>query len=144
MNLLTWKDCCALMTEWYLYHSVFSHTILNGIYTKPVTCGKGFKVSFAVTGHIWYLFMSDLLSFFQLQESGDYPLIMTGPLYKKFRTNFCDFIAVLVRQCQYSILFDQYMMDNIISLLTGLCDSQVRAFRHTSTLAGKNRSIYDG
>ena len=64
-------------------------------------------------------------------------MIMTGPLYKKFRTNFCDFIAVLVRQCQYSILFDQYMMDNIISLLTGLCDSQVRAFRHTSTLAGK-------
>ncbi|XP_072033672.1 cohesin subunit SA-1-like isoform X2 [Amphiura filiformis] len=69
------------------------------------------------------------------EESGDYPLIMTGPLYKKFRTNFCDFIAVLVRQCQYSILYDQYMMDNIISLLTGLCDSQVRAFRHTSTLA---------
>ena len=43
---------------------------------------------------------------------------------------------VLVRQCQYSIVYDQYMMDNVISLLTGLTDSQVRAFRHTSTLAG--------
>ena len=29
------------------------------------------------------------------------------------------------------------MMDSIISLLTGLTDSQVRAFRHTSTLACK-------
>lgn len=26
-------------------------------------------------------------------------------------------------------------MDNVISLLTGLSDSQVRAFRHTATLA---------
>ncbi|XP_033127030.1 cohesin subunit SA-2-like isoform X1 [Anneissia japonica] len=69
------------------------------------------------------------------EESGDYPLIMTGIMYKKFKSNFCDFIVVLVRQCQYSILYDQYMMDNIISLLTGLSDSQVRAFRHTSTLA---------
>ncbi|XP_022098591.1 cohesin subunit SA-2-like isoform X2 [Acanthaster planci] len=69
------------------------------------------------------------------EESGDYPLIINGPLYKKFRQNFCDFISVLVRQCQYSILYDQFMMDNIISLLTGLSDSQVRAFRHTSTLA---------
>lgn len=29
-------------------------------------------------------------------------------------------------------------MDNVISLLTGLSDSQVRAFRHTATLAGKD------
>jgi len=28
-------------------------------------------------------------------------------------------------------------MDTVISLLTGLSDSQVRAFRHTSTLAGE-------
>ena len=70
------------------------------------------------------------------QESGDYPLIMSGPTWKKFKTNYCEFVQVLVRQCQYSIIYDQYMMDNVISLLTGLTDSQVRAFRHTSTLAG--------
>ncbi|XP_064615065.1 cohesin subunit SA-2-like [Liolophura sinensis] len=69
------------------------------------------------------------------EESGDYPLIMTGPMYKKFKTNYCELVQVLVRQCQYSIIYDQYMMDNVISLLTGLTDSQVRAFRHTSTLA---------
>lgn len=61
---------------------------------------------------------------------------MSGPNWKRFRVNFCEFVQVLVRQCQYSIIYDQYMMDNIISLLTGLTDSQVRAFRHTSTLAG--------
>jgi len=69
------------------------------------------------------------------EESGDYPLIMPGPMWKKYRSNFCDFVVMLVKQCQYSIIYDQYMMDNVISFLTGLTDSQVRAFRHTSTLA---------
>ncbi|XP_052800827.1 cohesin subunit SA-2-like isoform X2 [Mya arenaria] len=69
------------------------------------------------------------------EDSGDYPLIMTGPQWKKFKSNYVEFVQVLVRQCQYSVIYDQYMMDNIISLLTGLTDSQVRAFRHTSTLA---------
>jgi cohesin complex subunit SA-1/2 len=74
-----------------------------------------------------------------LQESGEYPLIMTGQQWKKFRSNFCEFVQILVRQCQYSIIYDQFLMDNVISLLTGLSDSQVRAFRHTATLAGKSR-----
>ncbi|KAG8137415.1 hypothetical protein E2320_004654 [Naja naja] len=65
----------------------------------------------------------------------DYPLIKPGSYWKKFRTNFCEFTAVLVQQCQCSILYDSYLMDTIISLLTGLADSMVRAFRHTSTLA---------
>lgn len=69
------------------------------------------------------------------EESGEYPMIMTGPQWKKFRGNFCDFVQTLVKQCQYSIIYDQYLMDNVISLLTGLSDSQVRAFRHTATLA---------
>lgn len=71
------------------------------------------------------------------EDSGDYPLTMAGPQWKKFKSSFCEFIGVLVRQCQYSIIYDEYMMDTVISLLTGLSDSQVRAFRHTSTLAGQ-------
>ncbi|KAG2464145.1 STAG2 protein, partial [Polypterus senegalus] len=71
------------------------------------------------------------------EDSGDYPLTMAGPQWKKFKSSFCEFIGVLVRQCQYSIIYDEYMMDTVISLLTGLSDSQVRAFRHTSTLAGR-------
>ncbi|NXY88407.1 STAG2 protein, partial [Alcedo cyanopectus] len=69
------------------------------------------------------------------EDNEDYPLTRTGPYWKKFKANFCDFIAVLVQQCQCSILYDSYLMDTIISLLTGLADSMVRAFRHTSTLA---------
>ncbi|XP_051900460.1 cohesin subunit SA-2-like isoform X2 [Pristis pectinata] len=69
------------------------------------------------------------------EDSGDYPLSMAGPVWKKFRQNFCEFIAMLVRQCQYNVIYDEYMVDTVISLLTGLSDSQVRAFRHTSTLA---------
>lgn len=69
------------------------------------------------------------------EETGEYPLVMSGQQWKKFRTNFCEFIQTLVKQCQYSIIYDQYLMDNIISLLTGLSDSQVRAFRHTASLA---------
>ncbi|NXD07506.1 STAG2 protein, partial [Nothocercus nigrocapillus] len=69
------------------------------------------------------------------EDNEDYPLIRTGPYWKKFKANFCEFIAVLVQQCQYSILYDSCLIDTVISLLTGLADSMVRAFRHTSTLA---------
>merc|ERR1719288_657254 len=69
------------------------------------------------------------------EESGEYPLVTPGQYWKKFRGNFSDFIQLLVKQCQYSIIYDQYLMDNVISLLTQLSDSQVRAFRHTSTMA---------
>lgn len=84
-----------------------------------------------------YVFFFDITYICVFQESGEYPLIMTGQTWKKFRNNFCDFVQILVKQCQYSIIYDQYLMDNVISLLTGLSDSQVRAFRHTATLAGR-------
>lgn len=63
---------------------------------------------------------------------------MPGQQWKKFKMNFCEFVHTLVKHCQYSIIYDQFLMDNVISLLTGLSDSQVRAFRHTATLAGEN------
>ncbi|XP_015266465.1 PREDICTED: cohesin subunit SA-2-like [Gekko japonicus] len=68
-------------------------------------------------------------------DNEDYPLVKPGSYWKKFRANFCEFNAVLIQQCQCSILSDSYLMDTIISMLTGLADSMVRAFRHTSTLA---------
>lgn len=76
-----------------------------------------------------------LIDEFDEETGGEYPLIMTGPQWKKFRSNFCEFVHTLVRQCQYSIIYDQYLMESIISLLITLSDSQVRAFRHTATLA---------
>ncbi|XP_055150495.1 putative STAG3-like protein 4 [Symphalangus syndactylus] len=69
------------------------------------------------------------------QDSGDYPLTAPGPSWKKFQGSFCESVRTLVCWFQYSFLHDGFPMDNLICLLTGLSDSQVRAFRHTSTLA---------
>ncbi|KAM9483946.1 cohesin subunit SA-2 isoform 1-T2 [Salvelinus alpinus] len=68
-------------------------------------------------------------------DSGEYPLTMSGPYWRRFRGEFCEFVSVLVTQCQYNVIFDSYLMDTLISLLTELSDSRVRAFRHTCTLA---------
>ena len=64
---------------------------------------------------------------------------MSGLQYKKFRSSFSEFIVLLIKQASYSIIYDQYMIDNLVTLLTALSDSPVRAFRHTGTLAGKLR-----
>ncbi|XP_068919377.1 cohesin subunit SA-3 isoform X2 [Petaurus breviceps papuanus] len=69
------------------------------------------------------------------EDSVKYPLAAPGAAWKKFRSSFCEFVRALVCQCQYSFLYDDFLMDTLISLLTGLSDSQIRAFRHTSTLA---------
>ncbi|XP_068602243.1 cohesin subunit SA-2 [Brachionichthys hirsutus] len=66
----------------------------------------------------------------------EYPLIQSGPYGRWFHSEFCDFISLLVAQCQHSVMFDSYLMNALISLLTELSDSHVRAFRHTCTLAG--------
>eukprot|EP00794_Sanderia_malayensis_P010977 gene10977-12140_t len=70
------------------------------------------------------------------EDSHEYPLIATGPASKKFKNNISQFIELLIGQCQNSIIYDEIMMDTLISWIIGLSDSQVRAFRHTSTFAG--------
>ncbi|XP_069738559.1 cohesin subunit SA-3 [Phaenicophaeus curvirostris] len=69
------------------------------------------------------------------EDSAGYPLSLSTQLWRRFRAGFCELLAVLVQRCQYSIVYDEFLMDSLISLLIGLSDSQVRAFRHTSTLA---------
>ncbi|XP_068130150.1 cohesin subunit SA-3 [Hyperolius riggenbachi] len=69
------------------------------------------------------------------EESADYPLSLSTQAWKKFCLNFGEFLDKLVVSCQYNVMYDDILMDTIINLLTGLSDSQVRAFRHTSTFA---------
>ncbi|MEQ2191771.1 hypothetical protein XENOCAPTIV_002356, partial [Xenoophorus captivus] len=69
-------------------------------------------------------------------DSAEYPLVQSGPSARWFHSEFCDFVSVLVAQCQHGVLFDSYLMNSLISLLTELSNSFVRAFRHTCTLAG--------
>ena len=72
------------------------------------------------------------------QESAHYPLSSLGPQWKHFRTGLCEMVRVLVFSCQNSLLYDDYLFNSLLDLLTGLSDSQVRAFRHTSTLLGES------
>ncbi|KAK0404943.1 hypothetical protein QR680_017716 [Steinernema hermaphroditum] len=74
------------------------------------------------------------------EESGDYPLVMSGPQWRKFKTNFPEFVSLLITKCKSNIVFDSKTMDGLIQLLTGLADSQVRAFRHTATFAAMKLS----
>ncbi|XP_067323235.1 cohesin subunit SA-3 [Anolis sagrei] len=69
------------------------------------------------------------------EESAEYPLSLNSPAWRRFRVGFCELIAVLVRRAQHGVIYDEYLMDSLVALLTGMSDSQVRAFRHTSTLA---------
>uniref|UniRef100_A0A673CUQ1 Cohesin subunit SA n=1 Tax=Sphaeramia orbicularis TaxID=375764 RepID=A0A673CUQ1_9TELE len=69
------------------------------------------------------------------EDSVEYPLIQSGPYGRWFHSEFCDFVSVLVAQCQHSVIFDSYLMNTLISLLTELSNSYIRAFRHTCTLA---------
>ena len=83
-----------------------------------------------------FLFL--LFAVFLLQDSVNYPLCTPGPQLKRFKAGLCEFAKVLVRSCQNSLIFDEYLFPSLLALLTGLSDSQVRAFRHTSTLLGKH------
>ncbi|KAM3850030.1 cohesin subunit SA-1-like [Diretmus argenteus] len=68
------------------------------------------------------------------EGSENYPLCTPGPQWKRFKAGLCEFVRVLVRSCQNSLLYDEYLFSSLMALLTGMSDSQVRAFRHTSTL----------
>uniref|UniRef100_A0A672GE70 Cohesin subunit SA n=1 Tax=Salarias fasciatus TaxID=181472 RepID=A0A672GE70_SALFA len=68
------------------------------------------------------------------EDSVDYPLSTPGPQLRRLKAGLCEFVKVLVRSCQNSIVYDEYLFPSLLALLTGLSDSQVRAFRHTSTL----------
>ncbi|KAG9331305.1 hypothetical protein JZ751_019519 [Albula glossodonta] len=68
------------------------------------------------------------------EDSVRYPLSSPGPQWRRFRVCLCEFVRMLVRRSQNSLLYDEYLFPSLLALLTGLSDSQVRAFRHTSTL----------
>lgn len=68
------------------------------------------------------------------EDSVSYPLVSPGSQWRHFREGVCEFVSQLVRGCRNSLLYDDFLFSSLIALLTGLADSQVRAFRHTSTL----------
>ncbi|XP_041315505.1 cohesin subunit SA-2-like, partial [Pyrgilauda ruficollis] len=69
------------------------------------------------------------------EDSPEYPFSQSSRPWRRFRSGFCDLLAVLVRRGQHRELQDGFLMGSWLSFLTGLADSQVRPFRHTGTLA---------
>ncbi|KAL7394810.1 hypothetical protein ABVT39_004701 [Epinephelus coioides] len=68
------------------------------------------------------------------EDSVNYPLCSPGPQLRRFKASLFEFARVLVSSCRNSLIYDEYLFPSLLALLTGLSDSQVRAFRHTSTL----------
>ncbi|XP_031424524.1 cohesin subunit SA-3-like [Clupea harengus] len=55
-------------------------------------------------------------------------------LTKEFKEDLSAYpLSSVGPQCQHSLLYDDFLFSSLVPLLTGLADSQVRAFRHTST-----------
>uniref|UniRef100_A0AAY4E9A1 Cohesin subunit SA n=1 Tax=Denticeps clupeoides TaxID=299321 RepID=A0AAY4E9A1_9TELE len=67
------------------------------------------------------------------EDSPSYPLSLVGVRGRRFREGLTEFVSQLVLRSQNSLLFDGYLFPSLVSFLTGLSDSQVRSFRHTST-----------
>ncbi|XP_044526335.1 cohesin subunit SA-2-like [Gracilinanus agilis] len=120
---------CQGMVTAEMYQSLHSSDILKKMIEKfDEETGLQYK---RIMARPWILTVTWPM---ELEDEG-YPIVKPGPHWKKFKANFCEFTAVLIQQCQYSILYDGYLMNTITSLLSGLTGSVVRAFRHTSTLA---------
>ena len=54
---------------------------------------------------------------------------------KNFSDNFIEFWDTLVQKMQGGHLFDDEFMNYLVSFLSAMSSSKVRAFRHTSSLA---------
>ncbi|KAM4754593.1 LOW QUALITY PROTEIN: cohesin subunit SA-3-like [Cyanocitta cristata] len=72
------------------------------------------------------------------EASPEYPLSLRSQPWRRFRAGFSELVAGIVERSRHRELLDGFLMD-MLSFLTGLSDSQVRAFRHTATLAGAFR-----
>lgn len=51
-------------------------------------------------------------------------------------------MTYFVEKIKNSVIYNHELMDSVLGFLTQLADSQVRAFRHTSTFAGMPFEFY--
>lgn len=83
--------------------------------------------------------MSDLVEHVVAElekENGEYPLASRGKGMRKFHRSFEDFWDVFMKECYESeILFSSEIVATFVDWLTTLSSSEVRAIRHTSTVA---------
>eukprot|EP00075_Anas_platyrhynchos_P013778 XP_027303031.1 cohesin subunit SA-3-like [Anas platyrhynchos] len=60
--------------------------------------------------------------------------LSTGP-WRRFRASFGAVVTAVALRSRHAVLYDGFLLSGLTVLLTSLADSQVRAFRHTATLA---------
>eukprot|EP00075_Anas_platyrhynchos_P013779 XP_027303032.1 LOW QUALITY PROTEIN: cohesin subunit SA-3-like [Anas platyrhynchos] len=68
------------------------------------------------------------------EDSSDYPCPSPGP-WRRFRASFGAVVTAVALRSRHAVLYDGFLLGGLTALLTSLADSQVRAFRHTATLA---------
>ncbi|GLE00980.1 hypothetical protein PINS_up009777 [Pythium insidiosum] len=83
--------------------------------------------------------MSDLVDYVvgDLEQSGDgYPLASRQRAFKKFYISFVDFWDAFVKECYESeLLFTTEIVTQFVDWLTTLSSAEIRAIRHTTTVA---------
>ena len=97
------------------------------------SCGCTGRLSEKMVLSLDFMKIVELMSDEFDESSSKYPLIVPGQEGKKWKGNIVSFIQTLFKLIRNSLIYDQNLMDKLISLLTQLSDSQIRAFRHTAT-----------
>ena len=97
------------------------------------SCGCTGRLSEKMVSSLDFTKIVELMSDEFDESSSKYPLIVPGQEGKKYKGNIVSFIRTLFKLTRNSLIYDQNLMDKLISLLTHLSDSQIRAFRHTAT-----------
>lgn len=99
------------------------------------SCGCKNKITMEMFEQLEYFNIINELTKHFAENTGDYPLVINTAAYRRFKMNFIDFVEKMIDLCQNNIIYDGYFLDTLIVWLIGFTDSQIRAFRHTCTLA---------
>ncbi|KAL6056220.1 Cohesin subunit SA-2 [Balamuthia mandrillaris] len=66
---------------------------------------------------------------------GYYPILSRGKGMSKFKANFLDFWDKLILKCEREILYDEVMIQTVLSWTIAIASTSLRPLRHTATLA---------
>ncbi|KAI1723640.1 STAG domain-containing protein [Ditylenchus destructor] len=140
--LKTGRNINDIVEKWIVsYENAPDQAIIQILQLMITCCGcSGHIDSNMVHNMEFKNIIAKLTEEFDEDSGNDYPLVLAGPQWKKFRQNIGDFLRLFVVKCKSGIIFDVSLMDSLIQLLTGLADSQLRAFRHTATFAAMKLS----
>nr|CAD2171791.1 unnamed protein product [Meloidogyne enterolobii] len=135
------KSANSLVEKWMReYENSPDQAIAQFLQTIVASCGCSAKLDVNMVHNMDMNLIVTRISEYFDEESCDYPLMMTSPQWKRFRSNLGDFVTLFVCRCKNNILFDVTLMDSLIQLLASLSSNAIRAFRHTATFVAMKLS----